>query len=143
VQPPPEAGAATSVGPTSTDGGTVGEPAASGVDAPAGAPAHGARWWQVRRRALLLAWATLVVVVWNVVFDWVVIEAGRDYLTQQALHQRGGGPAVTIPGVMRPGIVRGFWFATLAAAGAAAVGALLFWAAGWRQRRADRDPAGT
>ena len=110
--------------------------------APSGSPAQGARWWQVRRRAALLAWATLVVVIWNVVFDWVVIEAGRDYLTQQALHQQGQGPAVTIPGVMRPGIARGFWLATLAAAGVAAAGALLFQVARWQQRRANRESAG-
>ena len=98
------------------------------------APVCGRRGWQVRRRAALLAWAVLLVVLWNVVFDWVVIQSGRDYLTQQALHQHGAGPAVTIPGVMRPGIVRGFWLATLVAGGVAASGALLFWAAAWQQR---------
>lgn len=103
--------------------------------ASAGTPGYGARWWQVRRRTVLIGLAALVVVIWNVVFDWVVLESGREYLAQQALHQQGLGPAVTIPGVMRPGIARGFWLATLAAAGVTAAGALLFWAASWQQRR--------
>jgi hypothetical protein len=106
----------------------------AGAGESTGAPASDPRWWQIRRRAVLLAWAVLVVVLWNVVFDWVVIQSGRDYLTQQALHQQGAGAAVTIPGVMRPGIVRGFWLATLVAGGVAASGVLLFWAAAWQQR---------
>jgi len=97
------------------------------------APARGGRWWR-SRRAAGLAWAALVVVLWNGVFDGVVIQSGRDYLTQQALHQQGRGPMVTIPGVMRPGIVRGFWLATLVAGGVAAVGAAAFWFAARRRR---------
>jgi len=98
------------------------------------APQRGVPWWR-SRRAAGLAWAALVVVLWNVVFDGVVIQSGRDYLTEQALHQQGRGPAVTIPGVMRPGIARGFWLATLVAGGVAAGGALAFWIAGRQRRR--------
>jgi hypothetical protein len=84
----------------------------------------------------------MVVIVWNVVFDWIVIQSGRDYLTQQALHQQGRGAAVTIPGVMRPGIVRGFWTASLVAGGLAAVGAAAFWiAARQRSRRTASRPS--
>jgi hypothetical protein len=114
---------------------------------PAGAPgpgsvalAHGGRWWPRRRRAAILAWAALVVVLWNVVFDWIVIQSGRDYLTRQALHQQGRGPAVTIPGVMRPGIAEGFWLATLAAGSVAAIGVLLYWLAARQHRRQSIKP---
>ena len=124
---------------TQSTGGRTGCATASGETGTAAdsaeAPMCGRRWWQVRRRAALLAWAVLLVVLWNVVFDRIVIQSGRDYLTQQALHQQGAGSAVTIPGVMRPGIVRGFWLATLVAGGVAASGALLFWVAAWQQRR--------
>jgi hypothetical protein len=109
-----------------TEAGGAGEP---------GARARGDAWWRSRRRAALLAWSVLLVVLWNVVFDRAVIQSGRDYLTQQALHQQGRGPAVTIPDVMRPGIARAFWLALLAAGGAGALGAALFWAAARQQRR--------
>jgi len=115
----------------------------SEAGAPGGAgatPARGGRWWR-SRRAAGLAWAALVVVLWNVVFDGVVIQSGREYLTQQARHQQGTGPAVTIPGVMRPGIVHGFWLATLVAGGVAAVGALGFWFAARQRRKSPENPA--
>ena len=118
-----------------TVGRTACDPASGEAGEPAGRAARGDAWWRSRRRAALLAWAVLLVVIWNVVFDRVVIQAGRDYLTQQALHQRGKGPAVTIPGVMRPGIARAFWLASLAAGGAGAGGAILFWLAALQRRR--------
>ena len=102
---------------------------------PAGTVVRGERWWRTRRRVALLAWAVLVVVIWNVVFDRVVTRSGLDYLTQQALHQAGKGPAVTIPDVMRPGIAHGVRLASLAAGGVAVIGALLFWAAARHHRR--------
>jgi hypothetical protein len=83
----------------------------------------GERGWRVRVRASLIAWAAFAFVVWNVVFDAVVIQSGRDYLTRQALHQKGEGPAVTIPQVMYPGVARGARVATLAGGSVAAFGA--------------------
>ena len=87
---------------------------------PDAAAAAGRRW---RIRAALIAWAAFAAVVWNVVFDAVVIQSGRDYLTQQAVHQKGQGPAVTIPQVMYPGVARGARVATLAGGAVAACGA--------------------
>jgi hypothetical protein len=102
---------------------------------------RGDEWWRSRRRAAGVAWTALVVVVWNVVFDAVVIQSGRDYLTLQALHQQGRGVAVSIPGVMRPGIVRGFWLATLVAGSVAALGALLWWVASRQRGVRSENPA--
>jgi hypothetical protein len=93
------------------------------------------RRWRKRRRAALLAWAVLGIVIWNVVFDAVVIQAGREYLTRQALHQQGRGPAVTIPQVMRPAVARGAFVATLAGGGAAAFGAIAVWMVARHRRR--------
>jgi hypothetical protein len=107
------------------------------ADSPVRPAGRGEPWWQ-SRRAAGVAWAALVVAVWNVVFDWIVIQSGRAYLTQQALHQKGAGPSVTIPGVMRPGVARGFWMATLVAGAVAAVGAAAFWVA-TRQRQLRGD----
>jgi hypothetical protein len=89
-----------------------------------------------RRRLLvgaLVAWAACAVVVWNVVFDAIVIDAGRDYLTRQALHQQGRGGPVTIRAVMDPGVARAARTASLSAAAVASAGLLVAWLA-WRLR---------
>ncbi|MCX6552997.1 MAG: hypothetical protein NTY02_18685 [Acidobacteria bacterium] len=94
--------------------------------------------WRRRWRIAAWLWAAFAIVVWNVVFDAVVIQSGRDYLTQQALHQQGRGPAVTIPQVMRPGIRAGLRLATFSGGGVAAVGAAGVWLA--RRRRLATRP---
>ena len=81
-------------------------------------------------RAAMIAWAAFAAVVWNVVFDAIVIEAGRDYLTRQALHQQHRGPAVTIREVMDPGVARAARTASAAGGAVAAVGVLAAWLAG-------------
>jgi ABC-type Fe3+ transport system permease subunit len=111
--------------------GEAGEAAAG---AGAGQAADAQRFRR-RRRVAVIVWAALVVVVWNVVFDAVVIQSGRDYLTRQALHQQGKGPAVTIPEVMRPAILRGVGLASLAGGAVALLGVLGFWGAGRVRRR--------
>jgi hypothetical protein len=97
-------------------------------------PAAEEQRWRARRRAAVLLWGALAVVVWNVVFDAVVIEAGRDYLTRQALHQQGQGPGVTIPGVMRPGVMRGVRLASLYGGGVAGCGLVGVWVVARRRR---------
>jgi hypothetical protein len=85
------------------------------------------------RRAARLAWAAFAVVVWNVVFDAIVIQAGRDYLTLQALHQQGRAPAVTIRGVMDPGVARAARTATLSGGAVGAAGLFVTWLAARRR----------
>jgi hypothetical protein len=102
--------------------------------APAAAPA-GRRL----RVAAFLAWAAFAFVIWNVVFDAGVIQAGRDYLTRQALHQQGRGPSVTIRQVMDPGVARAARDATRAGSAVGAAGVLVVWFVG---RRRDGQSAG-
>ena len=85
------------------------------------------------RRAALLAWAACAVVVWNVVFDAIVIQAGREYLTLQALHQQGKGPAVTIRGVMDRGVSRAVRTATASGGAVGVAGILAAWLAARQQ----------
>jgi hypothetical protein len=85
------------------------------------------------RRAALLAWAACAVVVWNVVFDAIVIQSGREYLTRQALRQQGRGPAVTIRGVMDPGVARAARTATASGGAIGAAGILAAWLAARRR----------
>jgi len=85
------------------------------------------------RRAAFLAWMACAVVIWIVVFDTIVVQAGRDYLTRQALCQQGRGPAVTIREVMDPAVSRAARTATVSGGAAGAAGILAAWAAA-RQR---------
>jgi hypothetical protein len=109
-----------------------------------GAPDHAGRGdarGRGLRRAAMLAWAACAVVVWNVVFDAIVIQSGRDYLTRQALHQQGRGAAVTIRGVMDPGVARAARTASAAAAAVGAAGLLATWLAA--RQRPGRSASGT
>jgi hypothetical protein len=74
-------------------------------------------------RALWIAWA---VIVWNVVFDRVIVVAGRSYITaaRRAADANPSGPLVDMDDWMRPAITRGLWLAT-ASAGAILVTGLV------------------
>jgi hypothetical protein len=62
--------------------------------------------------ALWIAWA---VIVWNVVFDHVIVVAGRRYLRAAALAAEAGGPYARIDDWMRPAVTGGLWTASAAA----------------------------
>jgi hypothetical protein len=62
--------------------------------------------------ALWIAWA---VIVWNVVFDQVMVLAGRRYLRAAALAAGAGGPYARIDDWMRPAVTSGLWTASAAA----------------------------
>ena len=89
------------------------------------------------RRAAIVAWAACAVVIWNVVFDAIVVQAGRDYLTLQALRQQGRGPSVTIREVMNPAVARAARTATGSGGAIGAAGILAAWAAA--RKRAGRS----
>jgi hypothetical protein len=70
-------------------------------------------------RALWIAWA---IVVWNVVFDRVIVVAGRSYVlaaARAAAADPSAGP-LNMDDWMEPAVARGLWMAT-AAAGAVLV----------------------
>jgi ABC-type dipeptide/oligopeptide/nickel transport system permease subunit len=60
--------------------------------------------------ALWIAWA---VIVWNVVFDQVIVLAGREYI--QAALAAGAGPFANMDDWLRPAVARGLWLASGAA----------------------------
>ena len=68
-----------------------------------------------RRRAALWLWILLAFVVWNVVFDRVIVEAGRAYVRAASAAALGGGPYARIDDWMRPARSRAFWWATSSA----------------------------
>ena len=66
-------------------------------------------------RALWIVWA---IVVWNVVFDHVIVSAG-----QNLIDAAGRAPiGINLDDFMRPAATRGLWIATLAASAILAVG---------------------
>ena len=93
-----------------------------------------------RRRTLVLVlagWLAAGAIVWNGVFDRMVVDAGRDYLRRQQLYQRNQGPAVTIPGIMDPARAAAAQAATRSGLAVAGGGFVLTVsvAAGWAARR--------
>ena len=66
-------------------------------------------------RALWIAWA---VVVWNVVFDHVIVRAGQRLIDEAGRAAIG----INLDDFMRPAVTRGLWMATLAASAILIVG---------------------
>ena len=65
-------------------------------------------------RALWITWA---VIVWNVVFDHVIVIAGRRVVAAAGL-----AATVAIDDFMRPALTRGLWTATAASAAILIIG---------------------
>jgi hypothetical protein len=64
-------------------------------------------------RALWIAWAVLL---WNVVFDHVIVVAGREYIGAAGRAVSLGLPYVRMDDFMRPAVTRGLWIASASAA---------------------------
>ena len=61
---------------------------------------------------LWIAWA---VIVWNVVFDHVIVVAGRAYISAAVTAANGAGPYARMDDWMRPAVGRGLWIASASA----------------------------
>ena len=66
-------------------------------------------------RIASVLWIVWAVIIWNVVFDHVLVVAGRWYLHAAQLAAQAGGPYARIDDWMRPAVTRGLWTATAAA----------------------------
>jgi ABC-type Fe3+ transport system permease subunit len=73
-----------------------------------------------RKRLAVALWIVWAIVVWNVVFDRVLVEAGRDYVRTAMAAASGPGPYARIDDRMRPALTQ-----ALVAASAAAVAIVL------------------
>ena len=83
------------------------------------------------------------IVVWNVVFDHVIVVAGRDYIARRARAAAPGGPFANMDEWMRPAVARGVWMATAAGAVVLVPGWIaVHLRAPLRPRSADRDSRG-
>jgi len=74
-------------------------------------------------RLALALWVIWAVLVWNVVFDHVIVAAGREYIRAASRAVNVGLPYVRMDDFMRPAVTRGLWTASAGAAVLLAVGA--------------------
>jgi hypothetical protein len=81
---------------------------------------------QLRRSARLAAalWLVLAFLIWNVVFDRILVLAGRRYSYAAAMAVRDGKTYVRIDDWMRPAIAHGVRVASVTALGIAAIGVI-------------------
>lgn len=75
-----------------------------------------------RVRLAAALWIVLAVVVWNVIFDRVIVLAGRRYVHDAAIAANQGGPYLLVDERMRPAVARGVRLASTAGVGVAVFG---------------------
>ena len=78
------------------------------------------------RRVALALWLAATVVVWNAVFDRVLVDAGRAYVEAAKAEARGPGPYRRIDDSMRPAVTRALALASAAAGAMVAAGLIGF-----------------
>jgi hypothetical protein len=72
-----------------------------------------------RPRLAAALWIVWAIVVWNVVFDRVLVNAGREYVRSAQAAATGSGPYARIDDSMRPALTRAL------GAGSAAAGVII------------------
>lgn len=65
-----------------------------------------------RERALIGLWLVLSVVLWNGIYDMVLVEGTKEYLFRSALHEAGRAPRVSIASVLEGTIFKAVWIST-------------------------------
>ena len=78
-----------------------------------------------RRRAAVWLWIAFAFLVWNVVFDQVIIDAGRHYVEIATASAGANGPYLKIEDTMQPARSRALWLATSSAGAILIVGFVL------------------
>jgi hypothetical protein len=87
-------------------------------------------------RLALALWLTLAIVVWNVIFDRVLVLAGRRYVVAASAAAAAGQPYVLIDPWMRPAIGHGIWIASSVSLAILVFGLIAVWIAAHRDRAA-------
>jgi hypothetical protein len=68
------------------------------------------------RRVAMGLWIAWAFLTWNVVFDHVIVVAGREYLVAAGLAARSAGPYARLDDWMHPAVARAAWVASACAA---------------------------
>jgi hypothetical protein len=71
-------------------------------------PSHAAR-------VAAALWIVLAVIVWNAVFDYQIVVAGRLYVHAAAAAAQAGSSYARVDDWMRPAIAKGLWLASAVA----------------------------
>jgi hypothetical protein len=66
-----------------------------------------------RRRLAVLLWIAVTVLLWNGVYDMIMVRGVKEYLFRAALHAAGRGPETPIAQVMDVAVYEAVWIATL------------------------------
>ena len=96
-----------------------------------------------RKTVAIGLWIALAFAVWNVVFDRVLVLAGRRYVYAAAVSANQSRAYLHIDDWMRPAVTRGLWMATGAAAAILAVLAVGLSAAAAAARRRAATASGS
>jgi CTP:molybdopterin cytidylyltransferase MocA len=96
--------------------------------------------WRQPRSAARIArglWVAWAIVVWNVVFDRVIVVAGREFIVAASARAAAASASrfVNMDDWMRPAVTRGFWSATAAGAAVLMTGLTAVNYAGRRSER--------
>jgi hypothetical protein len=65
------------------------------------------------QRMAVALWLVLAVLLWNGIFEMMVVRGVKEYLFRAALFDAGRGPLTPIAQVMDPAIHHATWVATL------------------------------
>jgi hypothetical protein len=68
------------------------------------------------RRMAVALWIAWAIVVWNVVFDHVIVVAARAFIAAAGQAAHSGGAYARMDDWMRPAVTRAFWTASASAA---------------------------
>jgi hypothetical protein len=90
-------------------------------------------------RLAIVLWVALAIAVWNVIFDRVIVLAGRRYVIAASEAATAGRPYVLINEWMGPAVDRALWIASAAGLGILAIGVFAVRAAAKRDRHARRQ----
>jgi hypothetical protein len=85
-------------------------------------------------RVGIALWIVFAFVVWNVIFDRIIVLAGRRYVHDAAVVAHTTDRYLAIDEVMRPAVTHGVWLASSAALAIAGVGIFALLAAAARER---------
>jgi hypothetical protein len=91
--------------------------------------------WTRRERIVAGVWVLVLVVVWNGLYDVILLGRTRRYLYEQALYQAGRGPVVDLSQAMADGVQDAIWLATLWSSLLLIVVALTFFGQRWTRVR--------
>jgi hypothetical protein len=91
--------------------------------------------WRGRAGVAALLWIAFAVVVWNVVFDRVLVLAGRTYVHDAAVADTRQQPFLKIDDYMKPAVRRGLRLASWAGGGIAIAGLIAVKLASARDER--------